>query len=162
MIDKLLHQHALLRVFSAELLEVLSSDTPCDQNQLAAARWKLVRMFLQHLTTEERVLYRPLHHHHLPEVALTAQSFRIELDRFYERFEEHMGGWTWAKIEADWAGYKLAVRHMVDTLNERMDREEVELFPHIDAAAEIATRSPDDRNWAAAVWTIREKLGEAA
>jgi hypothetical protein len=161
-IDKLLNQHQLLRRFGTELLALTEGDTPCDMERLAASRWRLARMLLQHLALEERVIYRPLERDPRPAAVIVAQGFRCELERTFERYRAHMGFWTREKIEKDWRSYTLAVGHMVTFLMERQDREEAELYPLVNADADISIRTPADRNWAAGGWTIRDQIEQAA
>ena len=161
MIDKLCNQHELLRQFVGELLALVSGDTPCDPENLAASRWRLARMLLQHLALEERAVYRPLERDPRPQVVMLAYGFRRELDTSYARYEQHMAEWTRERIEAQWPAYVSAVRHMADFLLERLDREERELFPLVNEAQPFP-RTPRDRNWAAQGWTIREQIQQAA
>jgi hypothetical protein len=162
MIDKLCNQHRLLRAFVTEILDLVSLQAPCDQQKLAEARWRVARMLHQHLAAEERLVYRPLERDPRPEVALLAHAFRRELDDSYARYEQHLDHWTYDRIRTDWLTYRTAVRHMAAFLFARMDREEAELFPLLNAEPDIGMRTPGDRNWAADGLAVREKIAQAA
>jgi hypothetical protein len=162
MIDKLCNQHRLLRSFVTEILGLVSLPAPCNQQKLAEARWRVARMLHQHLAAEERFAYRPLERDPRPDAALLAHAFRKELDDSYMRYEQHLDYWTSERIQNDWFMYRTAVRHMAAFLFARMDREEAELFPLLNAEPDIGMRTPGDRNWAAEGLAVREKIAQAA
>lgn len=162
MIEKLYQQHRILRGLAAELLGLVSRDTPCDGRKLADARWRLARMLHQHLAVEERLVYRPLERDRRPEVAILAQSFRRELDDAYARYGQHLDHWTVEAIRSDWTGYRSAVGHLARFYEDRMEREEAQLFPLINSDPHICIRTPGDRNWAADGLAAREKIELAA
>lgn len=162
MIDKLRHQHRLLRGFATEILGLVCRDTSCDLQKLAEARWRFARMLHQHLAAEERTIYRPLERDPRPDVALLAQSFRRELDDAYTRYEQHVDYWTHDRIERDWLTYRAAERHLAAFFFARMDREEAELFGLVNPSPDIAIRTPGDRNWAAHGLAVRDKIAQAA
>jgi hemerythrin-like domain-containing protein len=162
MLDRLRNQHELLRTFARDLRGLIASEQPANADVLAAARWRLSRMLLQHLSLEERYVYRPLERDPRPEVNMIAHGFSRELDDSFARYQEHMHQWTPERISRDWHCYRRAARHLIDFLFERLDREERDLYPMINEEADIALRSPRDRNWAGQGFVIREKIGQTA
>jgi hypothetical protein len=162
MVAKLRNQHDQFRELAAGLKILLRGRTPANPDVLAAGRWRLTRLLLQHLSAEERTIYRPLERDPRPEIAVLAHSFKCELDAAFARLEEHIDLWTRARIDADWRGYAIATGHMIDFWLERMDREEAQLFHLVNPKADINVRTPGDRNWAAGGWAIRQKIEEAA
>lgn len=162
MLERLRNQHDLLRAFAEDLLGLIGSEQLADADLLAASRWRLSRMLLQHLSLEERYVYRPLERDPRPEVNIVAHAFSRELEDSFGRYEEHMHHWTPERIADDWQCYRRAARHLLDFLLERLDREERELYPMLNEEADIGLRSPKDRNWAAQGFIIRDKIGQAA
>jgi hypothetical protein len=162
MLERLRNQHDLLRAFAHDLLGLLGSDRAADPEALAASRWRLSRMLLQHLALEERHVYRPLERDPRADVNMIAHGFSRELEDSFTRYQEHMHHWTPEAILEDWPTYRRAAGHLLQFLLERLDREERELYPLINDEADIGMRSPNDRNWAAQGFIFREKIGQAA
>lgn len=162
MIAKLCSQHQQLRQMGRELLALVDRPEPCDRLVLASRRWQLARKILQHLVLEERCVNGPLERSARPKISILAASMKVELEAGHAGFEQHLARWTPEAIESDWNGYRTAVRHLVDFMFDRMDREEAELYPLVNPHADIAARSPGDRNWAADGWAMREKIECAA
>ena len=162
MIDKLKKQHETLRALNREMLQLISSDTPCDRAKLADARWRLVRTQLQHLALEQRVIYGPLARDSRPKVAILAQTFIKEWESAFVRIQEHSNYWTPERIDAEWTDYAAKARQLIHFALDRMDREEAELYPHVVQDCALSERKPDDPNWAANGRDMREQIQHTA
>jgi hypothetical protein len=161
MIEKLKQQHETLRALNREVLDLLGSDTPCDREKLADARWRLVRTQLQHLALEQRCIYGPLARDRRQKVALAAQGFIQEWEAAFARIQEHSNYWTPERLEAEWPEYVANARKLIEYALDRMDREEAELYPFASEGSP-AERTPDDPNWAANGRGIREQIRQGA
>jgi hypothetical protein len=158
MIEKLKHQHDQLREIGSEILALLDQPEPCDPSKLYELRWRLMRGLLQHLALEERCVYRPLEQEADVVVAFKARLFREELEQAYAGLQRYLEEWPPERIRTQWQEYAASARFRMRGFFDRMDREEAELFPHVDGRPDIGIRSPHDRNWAADGAAMRDRI----
>ncbi len=124
-------QHAHLRSLAAELRALL--DPEILAQQAAAARVLLSRLggtLIVHLAMEDRSLYPSLLS--CPDATLreTAQRFRDEMGGIRSEFAELTARWPGASaIAGDASGFASQVRAHLAALDERIRREDDELFP---------------------------------
>ena len=159
MISRLLDDHQKLRAAGMKMDLLLSSETCCDLNQLAALRWEVASLILRHLPIEDRVLFHRLEGHPSTSVVSRAAAYRSELDALYGRFRSHTEAWTREAIALDWDTYRRASATLISDLLDRMEREETELYPRLaDVRETEQQRRPTDRNWAADAPQIRSRV----
>lgn len=159
-IERLRIDQEELRAASAALATLAEQASPPPRAALAAARWRIARMLLRHLPLKDRLVYARLRLHADPAVAATGQRFSDEAGQIYALYEKHAEHWTPERVEREWAAYRVGVKMQQQMLEDRLRREEAELLPHLATAPDVpVTRSPEDRNWAAAGWRFRELLG---
>ncbi len=133
---------------------------PPDRDALNDMRWRLMRSLLRTLTLKDRMIYPRLRLH--PDVAAraVAERFSASTEADYERIAAHSKRFPPEAVARDWPGYTASVRLRVNEMNDRLDREERELFPLLDGAPRIASVSfSQGTNWAADAWRIRAMLG---
>lgn len=131
-VTELLRQHAELRVLGAEYERELAKAVP-DLTALAKCRWTLARLVSAHLAYESVHLYPALAKSG-PQTASLGRSFSSEMAALGGQLGEHVRKWTSDLIVSDWAGFSRSSTDLVRALTARMDREEAELYPAIDAA----------------------------
>jgi hypothetical protein len=93
---------------------------------------------------------------------LAAQCFIRDWDAAFARIQEHSNYWTPDRIEAEWDGYVISARKLIDFALDRIDREEAELYPYADNDVTLAERAPDDRNWAGSGLELRDRIHRSA
>ena len=162
MLDRLLREHDAIRAFAAKFEAYLNEDLLTDVDGLAAVRWDMTKVMMQHLAFEDRFVNLPLERDPRPHAAAIAQRFKRDLEAIQTSFEGHMERWSSAKTAADWVGYRRISLPQLRTLTGRMRREEDELFPLIAGCAEIASGSVPgpERNWARSAWDVQTSLGK--
>lgn len=137
-IDQLIAEHMSVATTAADLLH-LAETRPIDPVRIAATRWSLSRQLIAHLATEDRLVYPMLRRSPNRATALLAERFAVELGGLADRFKAYMLHWSGDRIERDPDGFAADTRRFSALLNERIRREEAELYRHIPATAPIAT-----------------------
>lgn len=159
MIERLQQEHRDLTVLAASLRDGLRSLVP-DLEALTRYRWELAKMMMQHLAFEDRNLYRPLEAHPDSAVAEVALRFKAHLTSTQADYEAHTAQWTGPAMKDDWRGYCSASIRQLRVLDERIQREEAELFPLISRLGEAPQVSlASTRNWARAALDVHTALG---
>ena len=131
-------EHVALARVADELGRLIAGDAPSDPAALAACRWKLARLVTQHLANEDRQIYSRLYD---PTSRLGSSVKRLadELGGLYASFQQHITRWTGEAVRADWHGYRGETRALIRALHDRIDREERELYPLVEAAEASGT-----------------------
>lgn len=159
-VQRLIAEHTQLAQMGQALIALLDRPEPPSAEILSEHRWNIARTVLRHLPTEERYVYRRLDEHRRPEAIRIAQRFRDDLANTYEPFKAHSERWTIDAALADWTTYRVATRRLILMLDDRMQREEAELYPQlVDAPHFVPERSADTPNFAGDAWAIRASLG---
>lgn len=147
--DRLLHEHIKIRSLSADLVDLVSSPTPCDLELLAGKRWELARVVHQHLAYEDRQMFQRLIIDPRPHVRAAALDGKRGIEQLHVLYKTHVDRWTAVELVAHWQEFQTAVKAMVRRTTIRMDSEERELFPLLDGNDKILPRwQPGCRNWA--------------
>ncbi|MFL9841457.1 hypothetical protein ABS767_10825 [Sphingomonas sp. ST-64] len=129
--------------------------------ELNDARWRFTRALLRTLTLKDRMIYPRLRLHADPEARAAAERFDTSTTVDYARFAAHTKRFPPDTVVRDWRAYAVAVRLRTAELEDRMDREERELFPWLDNAPKVAPISfAQGTNWAADAWRVRTLLGK--
>ena len=130
-------------------------------DELNDARWRFTRTLLRTLTLKDRMIYPRLRLHADPAAREVAERFDKSTVVDYERFAAHTKRFPPDVVVRDWRAYAVAVRLRTAELEDRMDREERELFPLLDDAPRIASIPfSQGTNWAADAWRVRAMLGK--
>jgi len=159
MLDKLRRDHEDLRAKGEVVRALLLSPSPPAPETLAHARWSLSSAVMQHLAFEDRHLYAKLLTDARPYVVALGKQFETELGQLFSRYSKHAQQWTPDRIAGQWDAYRRSALPMIDEMNDRMAREERELFVIVEQA-EIETRSikPPLHNWARDAFAIKDTI----
>lgn len=161
-VRRLLDEHEQLRGLSRDLMTLLAQPAPPAAETLADLRWNIARTVLRHLPNEDRYVYRRLFRHTRPDAIATAKFFQQDLQHTYEPYRVHSERWTIEAALADWPTYCAATRRLLIAVDDRMQREEEQLYPHLrDAPDFVPERCPDAHNFAGDAWAIRASLGRS-
>lgn len=133
-IQQLKDEHVELRRIADELGSLVSPATPCDPGALARCRWKLARLVTRHLALEDRQIYSAPHDPGSP-LAAVATSLKDELGGLYAAFHQHITTWSGDAVAADWPMFRAETRTLLEALHARINREERELYPLVEASA---------------------------
>ncbi len=128
--DRLILEHMELASIAADLLRRAEA-RPIDLTSIAASRWSLSRQLLAHLATEDRLLYPMLRRSPDRAAAALADRFANELGGLADTFKDYMRHWTAERIMHDPDGFERDTRALSKQLDERIRREEAELYRHI-------------------------------
>ncbi|MBX3593012.1 hemerythrin domain-containing protein [Sphingomonas sp.] len=153
-------EHRRLRACNAEMAAFARQLAGPATEILNDARWRFTRTLLRTLTMKDRLVFPRLRLHPDPTARETADRFATSTVADYERFANHTRRFPPEMASTDWRSYAAAVRMRTAEMDERMTREETELFPLLADAPEVdAGRNLTDINWAADGWRVRELLG---
>jgi hypothetical protein len=133
-IEDLYEQHGELKRLSKELLAIAGMQ-PIDLAQLTSLRRTLASRIAQHLADEARLAVTPMTRSADPEHRRLARRYTDDLFRHREVSSAHHSRWSALAIVEDPAGYRAAVRSMIQWLEQRATWEETEFLP---AAARLA------------------------
>jgi hypothetical protein len=137
-IRKLRHEHLRLMATVRRLRALIERKTPPPRLHLFALRRELSATLIAHLMVEDWLLYPPLLDSSNSHIAATAREFRDEMGGLADAYRAHGEKWNAGAISADWAGYCLECRHILDALTIRITRENRELYPLVEALARAA------------------------
>lgn len=159
MLQKLLDDHRLLKVHATALKTLLGQPAPPEAQQLADARWALGSCVMQHLAFEARHLYTHLEQDERAEVRAVGLRFQADLSRTFDPYVEHVRSWTPEDVAADWDGYRHATIRLIDTMIDRILREEAELFPFVRLRGIDTQRTaPTTANWTRDAFAVKDAI----
>jgi hypothetical protein len=128
-LDKLRNDHTEILRIVERLRYLIGQSKPPPQLHLFALRHELSATLIGHLKTEDWVLYPRLLASSDPHIASIARAFSDEMGGLGAAYMDHCKIWNADAIAADWAGYGLASRGLLDALTKRIRRENRELYP---------------------------------
>ncbi len=138
MIAKLLNEHNQLRRMGRQLGRLIAEPRPPEQVGLFEVRREFASLLVAHLKNEDWVLYPRLLASKDRSIAATARQFIDELGGLSDAYARHTRSWTAFTIAADWEGYCRDTALLIAALDERIEREDRELYPlmqQVDQAA---------------------------
>lgn len=135
-IELLKAQHEELEQSAAALLEAVSSEA---RQSIAPLRWRFARLLIAHLAVEDRFFYPRIIAGDDTAAAQVALRFQQEMAGLSDMFSQHMAKWTDDLIGKDWSGYSREVKDILARLQQRIDRENRELYTLMEGIA------PDDK-----------------
>jgi hypothetical protein len=163
MLEKLLHDHAVLRERGERLIALLDLPSMPDPQVLAHTRWQLSSHVMQHLALEERYLYAKLLSDPRPHVRALGESFQRELAALYADYSEQGKYWTQDRIAADWDAYRHPAKARALAMFARAEREEAQLYPLIQGASiDVSTHAPHTSNWTRDAFAIKDAMTQAS
>lgn len=159
MLDRLLHDHQVIRENAQALLALLDSETLPPSKLLAETRWKVGSHIMQHLAFEDRHLYAKLLRDERPEVAEAGRRYQADIAEMFAVYSAHARHWTADRIAADWQTFRIDSKKMTMAMFVRIELEETELFPFAsDAEIDLASNAPPAINWAREAFAIKDAM----
>ncbi len=119
-------QHDDIGKTSEELIKAIMSG---DRGAVAALRWRLARELIAHLAVEDRWLYPMMIRDGSPKAATAALNFKREMGGLAEAFNQYMSAWHDQRIAEEWDSFRVATWKLVEVLDVRIRRENMELYP---------------------------------
>ncbi|QDX25846.1 hypothetical protein FPZ54_07285 [Sphingomonas suaedae] len=160
-LDPFFAEHRRLREYNVEMATLARQFDPPGVEELNDARWRFTRTLLRTLTLKDRMIYPRLRLHADPQARLAAERFCQSTTVDYARFAAHTKRFPPDVVVRDWRAYAVAVRLRTAELEDRMDREERDLFPWIDSAPRVESIPfSQGTNWASDAWRVRTLLGK--
>jgi len=108
---------------------VAASDAAEDAKATRRTLSELAGALRVHLAMEDRSLYPALAKHTDATIRGTATRFQKEMGGLSDALQDYSQRWTSTAIAGDWAGFRSETRAIVRALDERIRREERELYP---------------------------------
>ena len=133
-IPKLRDEHFRLLGTIRRMGALIERRDPPPPLHLFALRHELSSTLIAHLEVEDGVLYPPLINSPDTQIAATARAFSEEMGGLADAYSAHCRQWTADAIAADWAGFCVQCRRILDALTIRITRENCELYPLLDSA----------------------------
>ena len=137
-IETLRQQHDELESLTASLLAAVSSDK---RQVVGSLRWRLARTLMAHLALEDRFLYPLMLGSEDARISAIAAEFRSEMGGLADAFATYMTQWSDHAIIEDWPSFCKETRTLLSELGKRMERENHEMYPLMDALQSRFDRS---------------------
>ena len=128
-VDRLKAEHDEITQMATALRTILNEPVAPQLGELFELRAKLTDSLIKHLKTEDWILYPVLLQSHDLKVATTASELQAQGGSFSADYAQHCHRWTAETIKEDWPAYQSASLFLLDRLENRIDREETELYP---------------------------------
>jgi len=136
-LGRLHREHVSLGAIAGKLSEMIKRDVPPPAQQLYAIRMRLASELIRHLKTEDWILYPRLLASSDRHTAETSRVFSNEMGGLAEAFGNYVDRWVAFEIESDWKGYRRDTAKILGILARRISREERELYPLLESAAQL-------------------------
>ena len=128
-----------LRTDHVELFDIcqlledsMAGDVPPSSVDLFGVRKKLTAKLIAHLKSEDWLLYPRLLESGDAQIASTARAFVEEMGGLASAFNAYVERWDAFRIEREWSQYKAETASIIETLRNRIVRENRELYPLIE------------------------------
>lgn len=105
-----------------------------DRLEVAKCRWRLARVLIAHLAVEDKWLYPALVRDSSPRVSALALNFQREMGGLASDFNTYMLEWSEDRITSEWEAFQTATWALIEALDLRIRRENIELYPLREAA----------------------------
>lgn len=130
---KLHAEHAHLVDIVGRLSALIKQREPPVAGDLFKLRHELTSTLIAHLKAEDWVLYPRLISSRNAHVAATARSFSDEMGGLADTYRGYTNKWTALSIVYDWPGYCHDTALVLEALVSRINRENRELYPLLEA-----------------------------
>ena len=145
-VKRLRKEHANLLAIAGRLSAEIARDAPPPPTMLYALRRELASALMEHLQSEDWVLYPRLLVSHDKRVAETARTFCDEMGGLAKAFREYAEQWGTHAIAGDWNRYRLETANILKALTDRIKRENRNLYPLFESLEKAERpRSADGR-----------------
>ena len=128
-LSRLQQEHTKLGGLFKRLRNAIESADCPSQVELFELRRQLVSTLLAHLKLEDWALYPRLIQSDQKDFASTGQAFKDEMGGLAPAFLAYSEKWNANSISADWSSYCADTRAVLDALENRLEREDRDLFP---------------------------------
>ena len=108
---------------------MIARDLPPPSTELYLLRRELSSALIRHLKAEDWLLYPRLLVSPNQAIARTALSFSEEMGGLAEAYTKYAERWGSYAIQSDWDGYRTETADIIQTLTNRIQREDRELYP---------------------------------
>ena len=136
-------EHGRLTSIAGRLTSVLAGDKPPPAGELYTLRQELASTLIRHLKAEDWLLYPKLLRSPDARIAQIARSFADEMGGLALAFRNHSERWAAYAIESDWTGYRRETGQLLEALNERIMREDCELYALCEGSVTPIGACPD-------------------
>jgi iron-sulfur cluster repair protein YtfE (RIC family) len=124
-------EHDYLTTLARELAAVVARPEAMEPAALYYLRRRFAQALSRHLEREDRILYPLVIAGNDPVAAETARRLREENGALAEEFADYGRRWTAAAVQADWRCFGLETHDLLIDLQQRIAREETELYPRL-------------------------------
>ncbi|KQM97792.1 hypothetical protein ASE85_12935 [Sphingobium sp. Leaf26] len=130
MIDhkQLTDEHEELAVIALELRRLMGKQEP-DIEAVTRERWRLGYRLAIHLAREDKHVYPELKRHTDARIATLATAYEAEMGSLDQQYRDYMARWNSGGITTHWQGFCTETLAIIDALENRIAREEQELYP---------------------------------
>ena len=126
---KLRGEHAHLSLLLRRLGEMIAADHPPFAGGLDQVRQDLQMTLIAHLQAEDWLLYPDLLDSGHPKIVAVASSFTAEMGDLARKFMDYSGRWAVRSVFDDWDVFRSETAEICVALNERIEREDRDLYP---------------------------------
>lgn len=120
-------EHRELAELAAALLDRVASSEPAPE-RIAQLRWQMTRKLLAHLAKEDTLLYPRLIAGSDRRTAALAARFADEMGDLAQTYRDYVANWSSDRIVAEWTGFGIETRRVMQALTHRIGREETVLY----------------------------------
>ena len=131
-IRKLCQEHADLTDIVGRLRAIVAAPESPPIVELFKLRSELASTLIGHLKAEDWALYPRLMASGDPQIAATAKAFSDEMGGLAAAFGVYTKRWDAMSIQANWHGFCLETKDIIEVLTCRITRENRDLYPLID------------------------------
>ena len=133
-IDKFKQQHVDILEGIASLRRLAHAGVARNAAQIARGIVSISAIIKLHLAVEDRALYPALARCADADLARTGRAFQDEMDEIARSYEDFARRWNNAgSLERDEAGFRADANVVLRRVHERMQRENRDLYPRIEA-----------------------------
>lgn len=131
-------EHEKLLAIAGRFSEMIAHDVPPPSRELYVLRMEFASALIQHLKSEDWLLYPQLLVSSDRRVAETARAFSKEMGGLARAFMDYAEQWGPYAIEGDWKRYQQETAAILEALTLRIAREECDLYPLIEMPRRVA------------------------
>lgn len=134
-IDKFKQQHIGILGCIAALRQCTQAGIGANADEIARLIISMSSIIKLHLAVEDKILYPALQAGKNVALAKMGQRFQDEMKAIASTYIGFAGKWnTAASVSADPEGFRAAANHVLKLLHERMQKENTDFYPTIEAA----------------------------
>lgn len=133
-IDKFKQQHVEILTCVSTLRRLSQGGVAKNAHEIAQQIIKMSAIIKMHLAIEDKSLYPALARCHDGEMVTKGRQFQLEMGTIASSYEKFAYKWNTAqKLQDDEEGFRADANVVLRRLHERMQRENVDLYPKVEA-----------------------------